>query len=189
MTPLTPATPPITIRSTSMGGYRGDESHELGLHNHINSFDNSVTPTSLNSMKSMTPIQENQQNNITYDQNPSLYNYKSMNIPTVGATTNMNHSLQYGPWMEPDELFIENCKKTITLSDKKIFWEMAQAIMEFPIFAENRQIMVSNSTELANIMKRPEFKVLWIPEAAEILPKDAATELIINAYVGIAIMD
>jgi hypothetical protein len=42
---------------------------------------------------------------------------------------------------------------------------------------------------LAAILKRQEFRVLWTADAPEILPKDAATELIAASYVTAAAAD
>ena len=41
---------------------------------------------------------------------------------------------------------------------------------------------ICNAADLAAVLKRPEFKIIWTPEAAEYLPKEVATELISAAY-------
>jgi hypothetical protein len=91
----------------------------------------------------------------------------------------------YGPWMDPDEVFFNEAKKTISLSDKRTFWEMAKAIMELPHLTEcgNGNIAIKNSKELATVLRRPEYRVLWTADAPDILPKDAAAELVSAAYI------
>lgn len=86
-------------------------------------------------------------------------------------------------WCDPDEAFITEIKKLITVSDKIIFWEMAKAIMELPRLAEFCDSSIRNSKDLAALLKRTEFKFLWSADAPDLLPKDAASELISAAYV------
>ena len=92
-------------------------------------------------------------------------------------------SQTYPVWCDPDEAFITDVKKHITMTDKIIFWEMAKAIMEMPKLSENCDPVIRNSKDLAGILKRPEFRFLWSPDAPDLLPKDAASELISAAYV------
>lgn len=86
-------------------------------------------------------------------------------------------------WSDPDDVFLSESRKFVTLRDKIMFWEMCRAVMELPKLAEHCEAPICNSKDLAAYMKRQEFRVLWTPDAPEILPKDAATELIAAAYV------
>jgi hypothetical protein len=92
-------------------------------------------------------------------------------------------SLSSVTWCEPDEAFLTDIKKLITDSDKRIFWEMAKAIMELPMLIQNSRSTILNSRDLAVLLKRTEYKCLWTLDAPHILPKDAAIELISAAYV------
>jgi hypothetical protein len=87
------------------------------------------------------------------------------------------------PWCDPDELFNTESRKAINATDKRVFWEMARAIMELPELASKCTCEIRDSKDLAAMLKRPEFRVLWTAEAPDILPKDAAAELIMAAYV------
>ena len=90
----------------------------------------------------------------------------------------------YSVWCDPDEAFLSDVKKHISVTDKIIFWEMAKAIMEMPKLSEQCDPVIRNSKDLASILKRTEFRFLWSPDAPDLLPKDAASELISAAYVG-----
>lgn len=90
----------------------------------------------------------------------------------------------YSNWCDPDEAFIIEVKKNITMTDKIIFWEMAKAIMEMPKLSEQCDSIIRNSKDLASVLKRTEFRFLWSPDAPDLLPKDAASELVSAAYVG-----
>lgn len=86
-------------------------------------------------------------------------------------------------WSDPDDLFLIEAKKLISSTDKRVFWEMARSILELPELSIHCQSGIRNSTDLANVLKRPEHRVLWIAEAPDYMPKDVATELIKSAYV------
>jgi hypothetical protein len=91
------------------------------------------------------------------------------------------------PWMDPDDLFAGDSKTTITLTDKRMFWEMCRVLIEFPELTANMSSsggVIKTSKDLARVLKRPENKVLWTPDAPEYVPKDAACELLSAAYVS-----
>ena len=44
---------------------------------------------------------------------------------------------------------------------------------------------IRNAKDLAGALKRPEYRVLWTPDAPEYLPKEAASELITAAYASL----
>jgi hypothetical protein len=87
-------------------------------------------------------------------------------------------------WCDPDEAFITEIKKHISIAEKIMFWEMAKAIMELPRLSEYCDSVIRNSKDLAAILKRTEFKFLWSADAPDLLPKDAASELVSAAYVS-----
>ena len=149
--------------------------HTYGNHQYIH------TPTSGNTtnatMTSTSPyLMEHTGGNGIINGNSVRIDFSS--TPTNGAALNS--------WTDPDDLFLAESRRSISPRDKSIFWEMCQAIMELPKLAEHCEAPIRNSKDLANVMKRQEFRVLWTAEAPDILPKDAATELISAAYVSSA---
>lgn len=66
----------------------------------------------------------------------------------------------------------------------RIFWEMATAVMNMPILATQCTSGLSGSSDLAVLMKRPEYRILWTPEAPALLPKDVACDIISASCVG-----
>ena len=86
--------------------------------------------------------------------------------------------------MEPDELFYNESKRLINSNDKRVFWEMVRAIIEMPeLSARCKAAKIRDQKDLATIFKKPEFKILWTSDASNIIPKEAAAELITAAYV------
>lgn len=87
-------------------------------------------------------------------------------------------------WCDPDELFLIHAKRKITLTDKRMFWEMARALIELPeLSLASHDSKIRTAGDLTRVLLRPEYRILWIPEAAQFLPKEVATELIRSAYV------
>jgi hypothetical protein len=86
-------------------------------------------------------------------------------------------------WAEPDEVFFLESKKLITAIDKKIFWEMSKAIIDYPILVLNTKCLIKNANDLSKVIKKIENKIFWVENAAEILPKEIATDLINFAYL------
>lgn len=89
-------------------------------------------------------------------------------------------------WADPDDLFAVDARRLISHLDRKVFWEMARAVLELPELSAHCKTGIRNSTDLASVLRRPEYRVLWTAEAPECLPKDVATELIKAAYVSSA---
>lgn len=87
------------------------------------------------------------------------------------------------PWYEPDELFMLESKRYISNTDKRVFWEMARALIELPEVSLACKTGIKNPIDLANTLKRPEYRVLWTKDAPDCLPKDITTELIRAAYI------
>lgn len=86
-------------------------------------------------------------------------------------------------WCDPDEVFLENAKAYITAEDKRKFWEMSRSIIELPQLSDICSgSCIRNSEDLTAILKRPEFRILWLSDAPQYLPKDVASELIRCAY-------
>jgi hypothetical protein len=98
-------------------------------------------------------------------------------------TKNSEFSFSSVTWCEPDEAFLKDIKRLITVIDIKIFWEMAKAIMELPTLLEHSRSTILNSRDLAVMLKRIEYKFLWTSDALDFLPKDAAMELVSAAYM------
>lgn len=88
-------------------------------------------------------------------------------------------------WSDPDELFLVSAKRSITATDKKMFWEMTRALIDLPeLRIASHGSSVRTAEDLTRLLKRPEFRVLWTPDAPQYLPKEVATELILSAYVA-----
>lgn len=129
-----------------------------------------------------TPVTIIASQSITYA--PTLSQYSAIPQPQPTTDTNKVLSSTYSMWCDPDEAFIAEVRKHITPADKTKFWEMAKAIMELPKLSEHCDSAIRNSKDLAAILKRVEFKFLWSADAPDLLPKDAASELVSAAYVG-----
>jgi hypothetical protein len=130
----------------------------------------------------LTPVTAIASQPISYAPALSQYNTLPPPQPTLDASKVLPAA--YSMWSDPDELFIAEMKKHITVADKTKFWEMAKAIMELPKLSEHCDSAIRNSKDLAAILKRVEFKFLWSADAPDLLPKDAASELVSAAYVG-----
>lgn len=61
---------------------------------------------------------------------------------------------------------------------------MATAVMDMPILSSQCTSGLSCSSDLAVLMKRPEYRILWTAEAPELLPKDVACEIISTVCVS-----
>lgn len=114
--------------------------------------------------------------------NPAPSQYSAPVTPHCNSDSEKQCAFQ--TWCDPDEAFITEIKKLITIADKITFWEMAKAIMELPRLSEYCDSVIRNSKDLAAILKRTEFKFLWSADAPDLLPKDAASELVSAAYVA-----
>jgi hypothetical protein len=91
-------------------------------------------------------------------------------------------TLENSMWCDPDELFLTSVKRKVT--DKRMFWEMARALIELPeLSLASHESKIRCAADLTKLLQRPEYRILWIAEAAQFLPKDVATELIRSAYV------
>lgn len=98
-------------------------------------------------------------------------------------------------WQEPDEWFVSEAKGIVSHNDKRVFWEMIHVILERPNIGERNvhvrrisndctpttpqassdpsNFKIRNLPELNAIMAKPQYRFLWIPEAAQYLPKEA----------------
>ena len=90
-------------------------------------------------------------------------------------------------WCDPDELFLSPAGAggaLISADDKRVFWEMARALIELPpLSALCEQSCIRSAHDLTAVLRRPEFRVLWLSDAPQYLPKEVASELIRSAYV------
>lgn len=87
-------------------------------------------------------------------------------------------------WCDPDEIFTFEARKYITTTDKRIFWEMARALIELPEISLACKTGIRNIQDLTYALKKPEYRMLWTSEAPEMLPKEMATDLIRAAYLS-----
>ena len=94
-----------------------------------------------------------------------------------------NASQGYSTWSDPDEQSTAEMKKHITATDKRIFWEMTKAIIELPEITEFCSMSIKTSKDLAILLRKTEYKVLWTSEGADIIPKQTAADLVRAAYV------
>jgi hypothetical protein len=116
--------------------------------------------------------------------NPAPSQYSAPVTPHANSESEKQLACTFQMWCDPDEAFITEIKKHITIADKIVFWEMAKAIMELPRLSEYCDSVIRNSKDLAAILKRTEFKFLWSADAPDLLPKDAASELVSAAYAA-----
>lgn len=85
-------------------------------------------------------------------------------------------------WMEPDEYCCYN-KPIISVTDRRLFWEMARAITTLPALASYLKGSIKSPPEICSFLLRKENKTVWFPEAPlDFLPKDDALDLIRKAY-------
>lgn len=89
-------------------------------------------------------------------------------------------------WSDPDDLFMLEAKRFVTVTDKRFFWEMARALIDFPEISLACKTGIRTANDLTTALKRPEFRILWSPEAAEYLTKDMSVDLIKAAYCPVA---
>lgn len=89
-----------------------------------------------------------------------------------------------GCWMDPDDLSAQEVRKTVTATDRRIFWEMARSLIDLPELSMACKTSVRSPADVTAILKRPEFRVLWTPDAVESLTKEMAVDLIRAAYVS-----
>ncbi|KAJ1399914.1 hypothetical protein B484DRAFT_483966, partial [Ochromonadaceae sp. CCMP2298] len=73
-------------------------------------------------------------------------------------------------WSDPDDIFLTSAAAFITQIDKRMFWEMARAIIELPdlsVACQNSR--VCSSEDLTTVLQRPEYRVLWTSDAPQYL--------------------
>ena len=62
---------------------------------------------------------------------------------------------------------------------------MSRSIMDLPALAEKLNGTFRNSYELAQLLKRPEYIVLWTPDAPNYIPRDASIVLLTSSYLEV----
>ena len=87
-------------------------------------------------------------------------------------------------WCDPDELCNQLLEKFVSNDDKRIFWEMSRTLIRHTDYRDMRDGGIRNPRELANILSRPEFRVLWTEDAPEYLPKEVSMYLLSSAFVN-----
>lgn len=125
-----------------------------------------------------TPHIQTSTRNQTYQGNQGL-SKPSLPIP---STPLRGQGQEYSMWYDPDELFISEIKKHVTAMDIQLFWEMVRAIMELPKLSEHCHAIITNSMSLAALLKKTEYRFLFSENSANILPRDAAIDLVAAAY-------
>jgi hypothetical protein len=85
-------------------------------------------------------------------------------------------------WVDPDEVFLQDSKKIIRASDKRVFWEMVRSLIELPRLNQSCKVGFKSVKDLSNLIKRPEFKILWTTEASEHLPKEVNSDLVTHSF-------
>ena len=134
-------------------------------------------PNCANSTTNDLHTQSNTQygeNKMPFTPHHSLECYKGFNGSSSSA---------FSAWSEPDEISFSEAKKVVTQDDKKIFWEMTKTIIELPEISEYCNCSLRNASDLSSLLRRPEFKILWTADAADILPKHTASDLVTAAYM------
>lgn len=86
-------------------------------------------------------------------------------------------------WMEPDVLSLAEVRKTLTATDRRIYWEMAKSLIDLPELSMACKSGVRCPQDIVNMLQREEYKVLWTAEGADMLTKDMAVDLIRAAYI------
>ncbi len=90
-------------------------------------------------------------------------------------------------WEEPDDYFMQNNFKNeyVTSVDRKIFWECAQCVIELPHLKQalGPKSRMRSIDDLINILSRPEYKILWMDNHVDVLPKACACALLSKVYI------
>jgi hypothetical protein len=94
---------------------------------------------------------------------------------------------QDNSWRDPDEHFLSHCQSLLTPRDKGKFWEMISAITDLRELHGRLRTSLKDSQSLGGLLKRPEYRLLWIPNAINSLSKDVSNELINAAYATPAV--
>eukprot|EP00981_Chlorochromonas_danica_P003501 scaffold659_cov192-Ochromonas_danica.AAC.14 len=87
-------------------------------------------------------------------------------------------------WMDPDEFSLSEVKKIVTATDKRVFWEMAKSIIDLPELSLACKSGIRCPQDITTILKRPDYRVLWSVEGAEIITKEMSVELLRTAYLS-----
>lgn len=87
-------------------------------------------------------------------------------------------------WMDPDEFSLSEVKKIVTATDKRVFWEMAKSIIDLPELSLACKSGIRCPQDITTILKRPDYRVLWSVEGAEIITKEMSVELLRAAYLS-----
>lgn len=86
-------------------------------------------------------------------------------------------------WMDADDYFISEAKRLITVTDKRVFWEMIRSLIELPEIAKHCNTGIKKTKEFLLTLKRVENRILWTADGPDCLPKDVALDLLTSSYV------
>lgn len=154
-----------------------------------------ITPTSSTFSNEVgTPRHSESSNSTTLTSPKDLHKANSLNttqilkeqqifVGDVGEPFWCQNAKEGACWCEPDEIFLTEAKKLITLTDKRIFWEMIRTIIELPQLSSHSKSGIRNTKDLGIILKKIENKILWTFDGPECLLKDVAMDLLTSAYV------
>lgn len=105
------------------------------------------------------------------------------NNTTESISSNVsNVCIENYQWLTPDEFSNTKLANMITHADKKKFWEMYCALTELPEFGLYMKCGPNSPKELGKLLGKPEFRILWISEGIDFLPKDVTTGLLVTAF-------
>jgi len=86
-------------------------------------------------------------------------------------------------WSDPDDLFAVSAEDCISDNDRKLFWEMLNCILDQPRLAETCRNPLRQVGEMAEYLKREEFRTFWQSGVAlNCFPKEVLMELLLAAY-------
>ena len=152
--------------------------NDLGDNSHIPQLGRSVGPVSVHSVGQTT-------NNAKSSPTSTITTTNEQQI--VGDVTEpiwVQSAKEGSQWYEPDELFLLESKRFLSSTDKRIFWEMARALIELPEISLACKSGIKSPQDLAITLKRLEYRVLWMKDAPDYLPKEITSELIRAAYLS-----
>jgi hypothetical protein len=183
---------PLPNGESSSSSFRGSGGHHhhqddlpltsLPRHHHLHSNSKTSPTSTISTSADHLPSQQQNGPNGTSQQ-------QQQQQPIVGDVSEplwiQNPNKEGSSWYEPDELFLLESKRFLSNTDKRIFWEMAKALIELPEISLQCKTGIKNSQELATALKRSEYKVMWTKDAPDLLPKEIAAELLRSAFLGI----
>jgi hypothetical protein len=152
-------------------------------HLHFDQSQHQHLPQSLSQQQTQTQSMSQQSSNQQPTQQSSIPNIMHTVIGDVGEPFWIQSTKEGSVWTEPDDLFLIESRRFITTTDKRIFWEMARALIELPEISAACKCSIRNASDLTIFLKKPECTVFWTMDGPDILPKDMAADFVRHAYV------